>query len=195
MIKNFEIGRGLVYATVAVVPTADYFFVKNGEPRQIFCHCRQGGSLQISREGRLSVELGEQTYPPSIGEKVVLIRESNNPSNRLYTKAGLWVKDEDWQESKWAVNIHRIYRATAHGHRHDGKYQSNTKSGVVLATDTLINIIANNPWHLSNDPLKAHYSAEIGGHTLSYDEVRWERLEPDSTWTECGDPRSHFAQF
>ncbi len=187
MILNFNINQGLVVATVKRVQNADYFFVQNGEPEHILCHCKQGGNLELTPTGAIVMTRNQEIYPPSLGDKVVLIRDTNNR-----TKAARWAIKQDWDEVSWAVNAKTTFRAVAYNHRNNGKFQSNTKHDVVLVEDSLINICRQFPRNASVDTLKSGFSSKLGPMTLSY-EVRWEKLETDGTWTECGEPRPAYV--
>ncbi|GEM_PF-2514847 len=186
MTKYFPTNN-LVFATVATIPSNRYFFVRNGDPGDIFCHDGQGGVLEVGRLGQIILNQDQPMLPPVIGDKIVLVRESNNRAAWNFTRAFRWAKEEDWEEVKWAVNAHTVFRAIAFGHRHNGQFQKNTGTEVELIREELINIINQNS-HQSNDPLGKHYSVRLGRTLLSY-EVRWERQDPDGTWTECDDPR------
>ena len=187
MIKNFDTNRGIVFAEVVTVLRADCFLVRNGDPGQIFCHCRQGGDLEVSSSGHLILVQNRTIISPSVGEQVVLIRESNDRNNRDYTRAARWVPIDDWEESSWAVNAKETFRATAYDHRCNGHFQNNSGKDVLLTEGTLMEIVKKNPRSGNNDCLGAHYAVGLGTKTLTYN-VRWERWCPDG-WVECGDPR------
>lgn len=194
MTLNFDIGHGVTMATVENVPNEDFFFAKNGEPGQIFCHCNQGGSLTVSSRGLIGLNRNDAVYPPSPNERIVLIRESSDPSSRGYTKALRWALEADWQEVAWVVNAQKVYRAIAYNHRNKGHPMSNLRTDVKLVEGTLMEIIKQFPrGAVAGDPLQEKYSTRVGDMTLSYS-VRWERLDPDGKQPECGDPRPiHFT--
>jgi len=178
MIKSFNVSTGVVIGTVVRIPTSEYFFVQNGDPRQVFCHVNQGGALEVSVAGRLVLNQNKPVYPPSIGDRVALVRGSTNPADRNFTQAAGWVPAEDWS---WAVNANRTYRAVAYDHRSNGQFQGNTRADVELVHGTLSEIAAKSPKQ-HNDQLESGHSAILGTVTLSY-KVRWERLETDDSWT------------
>ncbi|MCX6719087.1 MAG: hypothetical protein NTZ38_01790 [Candidatus Taylorbacteria bacterium] len=189
MIKNFDTTDGVVIATVVKIPTSEFFFVKNGEPKEILCHCNQGGNLAVSDGGHLLFEQDRNrpVYPPSLEEEVVLIRQSNRPGDKEYTKAGMWVPESDWQRYGWAVNAHTTFRAFAHDHRNGDRVMSLAE--LKLTEGVLIDIVKQSPRQIDNDPLQSGFTSKLGTMSLSY-QVRWERLEPDDTWTKCADPRA-----
>ncbi|MDO8590623.1 MAG: hypothetical protein Q7R65_01450 [bacterium] len=192
MIKNFDISSGIVVAKVASITCTEYFFVQNGEPEQIFCHRNQGGTLKVSRHGRmfLSQNQHQPVSLPHINEEIVLIRESSNRSERAFTKAHRWATMSDWREVEWAKNANRIYRAIAYDHRNGGHFQKNSSEGVVLVSGTLLSIIDQFPrlGIAKSDPLLSGYSVHLRAVTLSY-KVRWEYSDSDGTVVECADPR------
>ena len=188
MIKNFPVQNGIVVARVVNAPNPYYFFAQNGDPAQIMCHINQGGEAVVSDSGRLQFVPFIDSLPIA-GKNVVLIRESQNPAEKSYTKASRWITEENWNQVSWAVNANTTYRAVAYNHRTDGHFQGNTRESVELANDRLLEIAKKNP-RQSNDPLGEKYSIEFAGHTLSYS-VRWERLDGDGVWTECADPRPY----
>lgn len=191
MIRNFNTTQGIVVATVTRVPNADWFFVQNGSPEQIFCHCNQGGSLALTQSGAIVMNQNQRVYPPSLGDKVVLVSDSS----QVKAKAACWAPKSDWDEVSWAVNAYSIFLAVAFNHRCNGKFQSNTKQDVGLVEDCLINICRKHPHNAPNDTLRSGFTSKLGALTLSYD-VLWSRLEKDGTWTECKDPRpTHANKF
>lgn len=182
MIQNFQFNNGLVFAEVVNVPGEDYFFVKNGEPKNIMCHVRQGGRLDITPNGRLVIMKEGPLSLPCKGDRVVLIRESNNPGDRLYTKAKVWIREIEWHNVKWAVNIDNTYRAIGFNHRVNGQFTSTNKNEIVLVIGTLKEIIG-----METRNIKERYQSGVGDLNFSC-EVRWERLAGDA-WVECLDPR------
>ncbi|MDO8590974.1 MAG: hypothetical protein Q7R65_03270 [bacterium] len=189
---NFDISNGIVVAKVALIPCAEYFFVQNGDPKQIFCHRNQGGALKVNRYGQMFLDQSQhQPVPlPHVNEEIVLIRESLNQSERSFTKAHRWATISDWQEVSWAINANRTYRAIAYNHRNGGHFQKNSNEDVELVSGTLMSIIDKFPrlGIAKNDPLLSGYSVHLRGITLGY-KVRWEHLDSDGKWVECADPR------
>lgn len=190
MIKTFIAdGSTLVTATVTKIPNGSYFFVKNGEPREIFCHCNQGGNeLDVTRKGDIVMRVNDAVYPPSINEEVVLVRQSDCTSNPLYTKADRWVPITLWHEVKWAVNARETYRAIGYDHRVNGKFLSSTTHEELLIQGKLLEITKKYNRDSNTDELSAHYVSTFGGCKYTR-KVRWERLCADGSWVECADPR------
>jgi hypothetical protein len=181
--KFFAHKLGVVEATMVYAPTNEYFFAKNGDPRQIRCHRNQGGRLRFI-DGHLIVTGQDAVELPEINARVALIRRSNWPGASEFTQAAMWVPIEDWQAHKWAVNLNETYRAIAYDHRVNG--ESNNSTEVVLIEGTLNQIILREH-RQKNDPLTDGHKSEIGSLVFTYS-VRWERWAKDM-WAECRDPR------
>ena len=191
MIQTFN-ASCVVSAVVARVPSQMYFFAQNGAPRQIFCHARQGGVLMVSPQGTLSLQ--SRNFPvPQVGERIILVRESNDPTTREYTKAGQWVREENWLAAQSLLASQVKYRAIAHDHRKNGLFKSNSRVEVELTCASLAKIA--NEFHrgVDRDTLAEHYSTKLGNTVLSYT-TRWERQEANGSWTKCADPRPVIAQ-
>ena len=169
-----------------------WFFVQNGEPRQIFCHVNQGGVLTVTPAGYLGIEHEGSLPIADINQEIVLARLDENPDGKDYTKARFWTTKLEWDAHKWAFRggARVTYRAIAHNHRNNGKFQSNTAREDVLATGMLLELVKSyrRTGDKTEDKLQSGYTSALGKLTLSY-QVRWERLEANGTWTECGDPR------
>ncbi len=191
MIQTFN-ASCVVSAVVARVPSEMYFFAQNGAPRQIFCHARQGGVLTVSSQGTLLLQ-NRAFSLPQVGERIILVRESNDPTTREYTKAGQWVREENWLAAQSLLASQVKYRAIAYSHRNNGHFQSNSKAEVELACASLAQIA--NKFHrgVDRDTLAEHYSTKLGTTVLSYT-TRWERQEANGSWTKCADPRPMIAQ-
>ncbi|MFA6405031.1 MAG: hypothetical protein WCW03_03465 [Candidatus Paceibacterota bacterium] len=190
MTKNFPVNEhGIVEGTVSTVPSDVYFFTQNGSPAQIFCHRNEGGSLRVTPAGQIVLDQNCDIDLPPIGDKVVLIRGSDRPSDRNFTKALRWAYASDWREVRWAVHAQTVFRATAYDHRNGGHFQGNTGHEVRLAEGRLIDLVNDNPRHQNGrDPLAENYSTSLAGKVLSY-KTRWERIDTDGQLTECADPR------
>ncbi len=184
--KYFVHSLGLVTATVTNIPASNFFFAQNGDPRGIFCHCNQSGKLVVKGD-KLAVERDYVT-PPSVGEEVVLIRESYTPGTRGYTKAMMWVPVAEWENHRWVLNLNETYRAIAYDHRVNGKFTSQTKNENQLVIGKLEGILIQFPRRDHGDPLEENHSSALGELNFTY-KVRWERLCPDGVWVECADPR------
>jgi hypothetical protein len=127
--------------------------------------------------------------PPATGDQVVIIRESENPAEREFTKAKMWVYVSAWEKVAWATNFHKRYRAIGYEHRINGQPQKANNQEIVLAEDQLIGIVMVNPYtDDGKDQLSETYTSYLGTREYSY-KVRWERLGPDGLWVRCTDPR------
>lgn len=202
MTRNFAFGsgNGVVFAEVVKRPVDDtnplervYFFAKNGDPRDIWCGGIFGGELVVTNGGQIVLNQDFEPRIPQIGEKIVLIRGSENPEGRDYTKATRWATLENWNEVAWAVNAHVTYHAIASDHRNTGQFMSSTNKEITLVTGTLLSITRQYPRDAHNDPLSEGHTSSVGKLKLSYQYVRWEKLEKNGCWTECGDPRPEMA--
>ena len=184
--KYFVHSLGLVTARVTDVPNTDFFFVQNGDPAKIFCHCNQGGRLTV-KDNKLAIAR-DYVAPPPIGKEIVLIRESNTPGTRQYTKALMWVPVAEWENNRWVLNLDETYRAIAYDHRVNGRFTSKTKSEDQMVTGKLEEILIQFPRRDHGDPCEENHLSQLGELKFSY-RVRWERLCSDGLWVECADPR------
>jgi len=142
----------IVIAQVVNAPEdKPYFFAVNNEPKKILCHQFQGGNLQVNMlTGALYLSRKQSVasgFTLPSGEDVVLIRASADPGSKDYTRAKAWCPLEDWILRCWALDAHTRYRAIAHDHRFDGKFQTCTKKEVELANGTLLQIVRKHPPH------------------------------------------------
>lgn len=187
----------IVFGQVSDVPNRDYFFVQNGSVKKVFCHLHQGGSaLEVTRRGDIVMRAEMVMTPPAVGDQVVIIRESNNPAERAFTKAKMWVHGHAWKEVAWAINFHKRYRAIGYEHRINGQPREHTDQEITLTEDKLIGIVMVQPYRTGGlDQLGETYKSYLGGKEYSY-KVRWERLGTDGLWVSCTDPRpQHLVKF
>jgi len=189
MTINFgPIGAAIV-AEVQNAPNSQFFFVKNGEPRHIFCHCNQGGSPDITNDGNVVLHRKKVVFPPPRNTQVMLCRMSNDPQSNDFTKARVWMVRADWEKIAWKLNFRTIFRLISHNHRTHGLLNDNHRVEVPLIEPMILgDIVARFPRH-PRDPYSAkRFSAKIGRTTIS-SAMRWERQCADGGWAECADPR------
>jgi hypothetical protein len=186
----------IVFGQVCDVPNDEYFFVQNGSTHKVFCHLHQGGSaLEVTRRGDIVMKEVIVT-PPATGDQVVIIRESEKPTERAFTKAKMWVHANVWEKVAWAINFHKRYRAIGYENRINGQPQEENNQEIILAEGQLIGIVMVNPYRTDGkDQLSEKYTSYLGTREYSY-KVRWERLGPDGLWVKCTDPRPrHEVKF
>lgn len=187
----------IVFGLVSDVPNNEYFFVQNCLTHKVFCHLHQGGSaLEVTRRGDIVMKAEMIMTPPATGDRVVIIRESENPTERAFTKAKMWVHAHVWEEVAWATNFHKRYRAIGYEHRINGQPRERNDQEINLAEDKLIGIVMVHPYRTNGlDQLSETYTSYLGTKEYSY-KVRWERLGPDGLWVKCTDPRPrHEVKF
>lgn len=189
MTKNFPTTQ-VVIATVSNIPSDQYFFCKNGDPHEIMCHKNCGGTLTLTQSGRVVLKQDEQTVESAIGDKIVLVRASEDEGSRDYTKAFRWAPFSDWQNVLWtlerALKMQTTFRAVAFNHRTNQHTQSNALVDQVLKEGKLADLI--NEFH-GRDPFGKQIECQLGSTSLVSD-VRWEKKCADGKWTECRCPLS-----
>jgi len=171
----------MVIGTVTKVPCDAYFYVKNGDPKEIMCHCSRSGNIQLSPMGRLAVELCPRSEVLPINTKVALLRATEDQNSKDFTKALCWVTMNELHAANREILLRTTFRAYGTDHRTSGKMQSDGDREVLTIEDTLENILKNCTGE--------RYHSNVGRLMLSCKLSRWERRDLDGTWTECGDPR------
>ena len=189
MIKKFF--GPMVFGQVCNIPIKqNYFFVGINKGNDLFCHKKRGVStLEVTVRGDIVTRKCGDVSIPTLNDRIVIIRESNDPENNKFTKALMWVQDEIWDKVSWAINCHKRYRAIGYDYYIDGhrKKQENE-----LIEDQLIEIVRVEPWkNCGYDKLGEMYCYETGKKKCSY-KTRWECLGPDGSWTICLDPRARY---
>ncbi len=142
MAKLFNIDDDVVVATVMkCIPRGGYFFVQNGEPRQIFCHVSNGGFLDVTDRGEIL--LNHQTMDiPCKGKKVALVRASDKIENPLHFKAEMWVPLEQWKQcSDYVDKLCSTYRVVAYNHMINNAPAENNAEDIVWAEGILKDLI------------------------------------------------------
>jgi hypothetical protein len=190
MIKNFDT-KSVVQARVTK-SFNNFFFAQNGEPRHIMCHISDGGALSVTRGGQVVLS-PNQCKVPKTDEEIVLIRVSNRPGTREFTKASRWAPASQWLAVQRALDTRTKYRAIAYNHRVNGKFQGNTgKQEELVSWSTANELNIAYPRGDKNDRFAPKRKVTIGSgksHMTLTCETRWERLNPDGTIVECSDPR------
>ncbi len=168
-----------------------FMFAVNGDNRGIMCHIRRGANhLTVTPEGKCFEDGWISTLLAS-GDKIALIRESNDPnSGRAYTKARLWVPYRIFDGARFAAErmdpIHKVaVRALAVNHRNGSRFTGSPEQVLFEGTfDELKALDEKELWAMRG----IHSTSLRGGNgktiTLSHN-TRWE-VKQNGRWEHCG---------
>lgn len=181
----------IVCTVTEVKDDKGFMFAVNGDNRGIMCHIRQGAShLTVTPNGEC-FEAGWISILPSSGDKIALIRDSNDPnSGRSYTHAKIWVPYRIFDGARCAAErldpIHKVVvRALAVNHRTGSRFSGGSTQ--VLFEGTIDELKALSQKDL--EKMRGIHSTSLGGVggkiiTLSYN-TKWE-VKRNGTWEHCG---------
>ncbi len=185
-----KLAEFIVCTVMKVNDSKGFMFAKNGDDREIMCHIRQGVSdLTVTPKGEC-LKAGWINILPSPGDKVALIRDSNDPnSGRAYTHAMIWVPYHTFDRARCAVErmdpIHKVaVRALAVNHRTGTRFSGGPTQ--VLFEGTIDELKALNEKDL--EKMRGIHSTSLGGVggkiiTLSYN-TKWE-VKRNGRWEHC----------
>ena len=188
MIRQFNMGQGIVVARVVETPNCNYFRVRTlGDNTKIFCHANFGGRPEIRRYSLLL--RGPATSIPRIDEEVILIRSSTFPTDIGYATAGAWIPISEWEEVRWIADINHSFEAFECDRRINDKPDKTSPTEIPLISGTLRHIIEANPrTETSSDPLGNFHTYRMGMDQHSH-RVCWKRRSTDGIRIPCADPR------
>lgn len=191
MLKLFPVNLGVETATIREVagPGNSFVFAVNGDPdHKIFCHKNQAYDVAVNPSGFIlayrklcepGVDAAREFIPNT---PIVLVRESQNPGSKEYTRALIWTTALRWQTVAWAVKARKQYRVVGVNHRTNGVRNSNQPE-IEYANGILIDIMKKYP-RIPGDGIAPTIHQTVGKLKLTADIVWY-----DEHGTEVDDPR------
>lgn len=189
MTKLFNLDEVVKTVVVKSDHQRGFFFVRNGEPGDIFCHVNNGGRLDVTDRGEI-LFVPDEMFVPYEGRTVALVRGCKDSAKSMYTKAAMWVHLDQWENSmKFVENLSNTYRVIGYNHTVNG--ESTGHGDTVMAEGTLRHLIK----AIKNgrgDITGRTFQAEAGGIVFKND-VAWQHLT-EGNWVDCPCPLPRHMQ-